>query len=235
LSLDQLVSVVSLAASIVSLVLAVVAIWLSWLFFRASVEASRQTEEASRGILSGVERLEKLFDSLYSGTFTMMQETVTDLRKHAWNRIQDSDSEAKIEAEADQRITKLRDELSVEIHQIAGRVGQTDSRIDELANQIDRLLDRAIAETRNVESEVREKVNSATLRNMILAAIGQRMLVDSPRSDGTPVAALHELLSHNYNVSKADVDTAIEQLQQEGYIARSKGGRLLYPTARGES
>lgn len=70
------VETTSLLASLASLVLAVVAIWLSIVFFKLSSRASEATTEAAKGIASSVERLEKLFDKLYSDTCSMMRDTV---------------------------------------------------------------------------------------------------------------------------------------------------------------
>lgn len=68
--------IISFIASIASLILAVGAIWLSVVFFRMSDAASKATTEAAKDIAASVERLEKLFDKLYSDTFSMMRDTV---------------------------------------------------------------------------------------------------------------------------------------------------------------
>ena len=76
------IETISLLASIASLILAVLAICLSIVFYRMSADATRATEDASKGISSSVERLESIFEKLYSDTFSVMRETVTDMRKH---------------------------------------------------------------------------------------------------------------------------------------------------------
>lgn len=82
--------IISFIASIASLILAIGAIWLSVVFFRMSDSASKATTEAAKDIAASVERLEKLFDKLYSDTFSMMRDTVADMRKHIWNNPQSS-------------------------------------------------------------------------------------------------------------------------------------------------
>lgn len=77
--------VIAFIASIASLILAITAIWLSVVFFRMSDAASKATSEAAKDIAASVDRLENLFDKLYSDTFSMMRDTVTDMRKHIWN------------------------------------------------------------------------------------------------------------------------------------------------------
>jgi hypothetical protein len=76
------IEITSLIASVASLILAIVAIWLSITFYKMSSTAARATEDAAKGISASVERLEKIFDKLYSDTFSVMRETVTDMRKH---------------------------------------------------------------------------------------------------------------------------------------------------------
>lgn len=82
--------IISFIASIASLILSIGAIWLSVVFFRMADTASKATTEAAKDIAASVERLEKLFDKLYSDTFSMMRDTVADMRKHIWNNPQSS-------------------------------------------------------------------------------------------------------------------------------------------------
>ncbi|WP_006786881.1 hypothetical protein [Thiorhodospira sibirica] len=77
---------VSLIASIASLIVAVGAIWLSIVFYKMSSNASNAKNEAAKGIDASVQRLEKLFDKLYSDTFSMMKDTVSDMRRHIWSK-----------------------------------------------------------------------------------------------------------------------------------------------------
>jgi len=70
MAISSLTDLISLAASIASLTLAVIAIWLSISFYRQSSRASQATAEAARDVSASAERLEKLFDKLYSDTFS---------------------------------------------------------------------------------------------------------------------------------------------------------------------
>ncbi len=102
--------IISFIASIASLILAIGAIWLSVVFYRMSSEASKSTTEAAKGIAASVERLEKLFDKLYSDTFSMMKDTVTDMRKHIWP-VDDNEQEKVVEEaekKTDERIGEVR-------------------------------------------------------------------------------------------------------------------------------
>ena len=85
----------SLIASIVSLIIGGFAIWLSVTFYRMSNKISEDTKGAAKGISASVRRLESLFDSLYSDTFSMMKDTVSDMRKHIWPVKEQSAEEQK--------------------------------------------------------------------------------------------------------------------------------------------
>ena len=89
----------ALVASCVSVIIGLLAIGLSVSFFVMSSNRAKEAREASKDISSSVERLEKLFDKLYSGTFSLVQDTVTDMRKHMWADDQERAREVEEEAE----------------------------------------------------------------------------------------------------------------------------------------
>lgn len=112
--------IISFIASIASLILALGAIWLSIVFFKMSSEASKATTEAAKGIEASVKRLENLFDKLYSDTFSMMKDTVSDMRKHIWNKplpegksAQKSEISDALKVEIETQVSKLLKEAGV--------------------------------------------------------------------------------------------------------------------------
>ncbi len=161
--------IVSLIASLASLILAILAIWLSFKFFEKSNEASDKTIEASKGISASVERLEKLFDKLYSDTFTMMKDTVSDMRKHIWNKDETGDSkstdiEEELERKAQQKVDALKKELSDDLSKMFAKQHITDTKITNLKAELSTLIEKAVSQTRTLESEAREE----TTREYIL-------------------------------------------------------------------
>ena len=165
----DILNIISLIASLASLILAIVAIWLSFKFFEKSNEASEKTIEASKGISSSVERLEKLFDKLYSDTFTMMKDTVSDMRKHIWTDKEPTKNELKIEEEiekkAQEKVNLLKTELSEDISKIFGKQHlSTDAKIGALKDEFQNLIEKAVSQTRTLENKVREE----TLRDNIM-------------------------------------------------------------------
>jgi hypothetical protein len=166
------VELISLIASLASLILAIIAIWLSFKFFEKSNEASDKTIEASKGIGASVERLEKLFDKLYSDTFTMMKDTVSDMRKHIWNKEDTGESkstelEEELEKKAQEKVDALKKELSNDLSQMFARQHITDKKITNLKEELSTLIEKAVSQTRTLESEAREE----TIREYILRRI----------------------------------------------------------------
>lgn len=102
----------SLIASITSIILGITAIVLSILFYRMSVKIGRENEKTSTNIESSVNKLENLFDKLYTGTFDMMKETVTDMRKHVYKSGDTANSNERDKKILDTTISNLSDEIN---------------------------------------------------------------------------------------------------------------------------
>jgi hypothetical protein len=73
-----------LITGVVSLVLGAYAIWLSKEFYKMSNAISQEIQETSRRIRSDVEKLDRLFDQLYSDTFRALNETYSEMRQRLW-------------------------------------------------------------------------------------------------------------------------------------------------------
>ncbi len=166
------VELVGFVASIASLILAVGAIWLSIVFFKMSNEASNATTEAAKGIDASVKRLENLFDKLYSDTFSMMKDTVSDMRKHIWNAdegpSQNEEERNRILEEADrkaeEKVIEIKSSLDKQLNEILKKQKIADGKVSEFGRELENLLENAIQTSRTVESEAREE----TVRNHIL-------------------------------------------------------------------
>lgn len=163
---------VSLIASIASLILAVGAIWLSIVFFRMSNEASKATTEAAKGIDASVKRLENLFDKLYSDTFSMMKDTVSDMRKHIWSGddavpSQKEDILDEADKKAEEKVQEIKASLERQLSEILNRQKIADGKVSDIGKELEGLLDNAIQTSRMIESEAREE----TVRNHILSEL----------------------------------------------------------------
>ena len=170
--MQEILNIIGLISSIAALILAIVAIWLSFKFFEKSNEASEKTNEAAKGISYSVEKLEKLFDKLYSDTFSVMKDTVSDMRKHLWtNRSGNEEHISKIEKEtekkAETKIAQIKNEINKEVSFILRRQHRdrqvTEDKIASLQTEIQKLMDKAISESRTADTQAKEE----TLRELI--------------------------------------------------------------------
>lgn len=165
-------TLLSLIASISSLVVGISAIWLSITFYKMTIQTSKETDKASRVITSSVERLEKLFDKLYSDTFGIMRDTVSDMRKHIWP--EDSNMQRKVDEEAEgraeEKIAKIRESVDKELSQMLKGQKTTETKLSALREEMQGLVERTISQSRKAESEARQE----TLREQILKYIYAR-------------------------------------------------------------
>jgi len=142
--------IIAFIASIASLILAVVAIWLSVFFFRLSDEASKATTGAAKGIAASVDRLEKLFDKLYSDTFSMMKDTVTDMRNHIWNKPQPNQDKSEVN-DAIKKEIESRVKQALEKEGIGNKEKQ-EKVTKELGGALESILKEASAKSRSQSS-----------------------------------------------------------------------------------
>lgn len=210
-----LTDLVSLLASVASLILAIIAIWLSVKFFQMSAAIAERASEAAKDLAGSVERIEKLFDRLYSDTFTMMKDTVSDMRQHMWPKTEQGadDLAAQAEKTASEKIDILRGEISGELGDMLRKQKGTDAQIRELRSEMTTLIDRAINQSRHVESEARrETLRAALLRtleqfNLTQSVIRAEQVVERLSSEAPPSRIVDEL----------------KNLQNEGYIWTDTG------------
>jgi hypothetical protein len=151
--------IISIVASIVSVIIGGFAIWLSVTFYKWSSEIAKETGEAAKSVSAGVERLEALFDKLYTGTFTVMADTVSDMRKHMWPSKDTSVEQlTQIENRADEKISNLKLEVGEELSSVIHQLGEkTDQKIAGVEKRLAGLIDKAIQQTRQVETEAQEE------------------------------------------------------------------------------
>ncbi|MBN3044725.1 hypothetical protein AB6D30_10510 [Pectobacterium brasiliense] len=157
----------SFILSIVSLIISGGAVWLSLKFYQMSDEAAKEAKTSSDKIQSNTDKLEGLFNKLYTDTFSMMKETVSDMRKHIYRRPEDNDSietrlsSMKMEIESEFKgllETKLRDNIS----------NGNDLKIKELENEIAKILsnkiDKVIDENVNKQELIKERATAVLIK-----------------------------------------------------------------------
>jgi hypothetical protein len=164
----------SIASAVVSVILGAYAIWLSVVFYRMSDQSAKQIQESSKDLSSSVSKLEKLFEHLYSDTFSMMRDTYSDMRRHVWpeTATQEPAIADKIEARADSKIDAIRKELLSQVEVIATQVGGTDTKVEQIREELLPLVETAIERSRSAEAEAREETLREFLINRIRSAGG---------------------------------------------------------------
>lgn len=206
----------SIAGAVVSIVLGAFAIWLSIVFYRMSVESSNRIQEASKDLSSSVNKLEKLFEHLYSDTFSMMRDTYSDMRKHVWPEVISKESEivAQIEARADGKIDNIRRELMKQVEGLTAQAGGTDTKANELREELSPLIEDAISRSRNAETEAREE----TLRDLLIG----RMKSTGP--NGIVAVKLLDYVKDNAVINTREFLEELKRLKNEGIITFDSRG-----------
>ena len=211
--------IASVAASLTSVVLGLLAIGLSVAFFKMSSDLSTSTREAARDIGASVDRLESLFDRLYSDTFSMMKDTVSDMRKHIWPQEVGSEDEIAEEADrkADEKVDALRAEMERELLTLLERQSAADAKVETVAEDLRLLVDRAISESRRVEIEARESAIQEKILLGVEALDGRRRSITA--------AELVGYMKEAWDVDRHKVLDELESMRAAGIAFWEPSGR----------
>ena len=216
----------SLIASIASLILSVVAIFLSITFYKWSSELSESSREAAKSIASGVEKLEILFNKLYEGTFSMMRDTVSDMRRQLWPDLDSEPAEiaAEVEKLAEERFTALKEELGGELSRLLSRQEIADASLAAVQQGVSELFDKAIEESRRVE----EQAHGMRSQDMILEIL--QATTSGMRRRTLPVPILRETWIGVYGPLAFAFDTELLTMEQRGLVELSTPGAITPET-----
>jgi hypothetical protein len=208
--------IIAFIATIASLVLAVVAIWLSLVFFKLSSKLSESTKEAAKGIGSSVERLEKLFDKLYADTFSMMRDTVSDMRKHIWPTETTGEAEVSVEIEkkTEERIVAFRSEMGKELSGLLSRQEMADGKLEAVKREMKGLIEKAISGSIEVDREVREE----SIRRLIMRYIRMSTRQNKDVTAGDIVSRLEDQFPTTLIIR------LLESMANEGILEKDSDG-----------
>jgi len=136
---------VTIVSGVVSTVLGVIAIALSLYFASEAKKDAYRSEAGANEVSAGVKSLEKIFDSLYSGIFSMMNDTVTDLRKHVWHAPQTTAiTEPARNDDVEQGTSTGADLILEEISAISKKLGIAETKIAQLQIQIQPAIEQGL-------------------------------------------------------------------------------------------
>ncbi|MDO8273244.1 MAG: hypothetical protein Q7U82_15225 [Gammaproteobacteria bacterium] len=148
----------SIVASLVSIGLGGLAIWLAVKFYELSTKSADKLEKSSSDIESATKRLEILFEKLYADTFSMVKDTVSDMRKHVWRK---EETEGSL---SDERVLALKSELLEEINSNFKKLSG-DFQQEDLSNKIKSIVEKAVNKTAEISQKpTSEQVLSAIER-----------------------------------------------------------------------
>lgn len=172
--------IIGIVAGVVSIVLAAFAIWQSSVFFRWSNTAQREAENAAKGVDASVKKLEDVFNRLYSDTFGIMRDTVSDMREHMWpagsvgdDKTRDAGLE-EIDKRTAENIEELRKEVHEQVGQVVSRVGATNEQVADLEGQLGTVVDQALEASRQAQAEAVRQTLTEAIRGEIALAKRKR-------------------------------------------------------------
>ena len=183
---------VSFISSIASLILAIVAIWLSIQFYKMSTQSSKEVEMSTNNINSNVEKLDHLFNKMYSDTFTIVKDTVSDMRDHVYKK-DNKNHNTNVEIEKNTKL--LVNEIVKEIQE---KDGKNKAEIEQLVLE-------AIEKSKKVEEDLTNK------------NIEEEILKFLKLNGPTKYSDLNKHLDKKFN-TKVNTFTPIENLVKKNEI-----------------
>lgn len=145
-----ILEVLSIVASIVSVIIGGFAIWLAVKFYEMSTKNSEKLERSSNNISSATSRLETLFEKLYSDTFSMVKDTVSDMRQHVWKKNEESPDDQKANEIKERLFKELSELIRKEIPK--ERSDLVEKELKESINKAVPKMDADIEDERIVEA-----------------------------------------------------------------------------------
>ncbi|HEY7224630.1 MAG TPA: hypothetical protein VH561_13720 [Micromonosporaceae bacterium] len=211
----------------VSTVLAIVALWLSLYFFRLSNEQARRAQTSADEITASVVRLEKLFGTFYTDTFSIMRETVSDMRAHIWTpRESGQGSSPYADAETQRRLGEAKKELLDEITDSSRRSGVRDAEIDEIIDRLEPAVTRALEESSEAGLDLAAK--RAFLMSVLRA---QLAVAASVSAQPVPVEAIQSAMAR-FGFHPTDVLSALKAARAEGWVSWDGDEDAIGPASR---
>jgi gas vesicle protein len=205
---------ITVVASGVSIALAVFAIWQASMFYRWSNEASQESRRSADAIRESVKTLEAIFNRLYSDTFGMMRDTVTDMRRHMWPASPDvggTTSQAALDAEkrVSESIAEVKEEMQAELRSLVfERMGDA-GRDTTLQSSLDSVVDKAIDGSREAATEAVRSI----IRDRLLSSLAEQ------RRNGQAVVTADALLGPLFAQFEPEmVHEALAELRKQGDV-----------------
>ena len=157
----------ALIASVVSTVVGILAIGLSITFYRLSSFASMHIADSAKEISVSTRTLEKLFDSLNSGMFGIVRDTMTDMRRSLWPSSQGDRADEIMRATSDNSLGRVRQQVDERLTAIASDVSLNAAEGRALFEQIRALANDAIELSSSATREARRDAVEQLVREWV--------------------------------------------------------------------
>ncbi|UKA76450.1 hypothetical protein [Arthrobacter sp. FW306-07-I] len=224
--MTDLITVIGLIASIASLVLAVVAIWLAVVFYRLSRDESESSAQNAQEISTSISRLEKVFDGLYSDTFTIMKDTVTDMRQHIWRKGDSTEISAEAASPQDDDNGQSEPVLQ-KLEEFSAQLGIADDKIEALRKLLTPVVEES-TEKHLVDSheDTKQRVLQLLLSRGPHRPVQLMQLVNWIRPDDESPDDIVRSVRHR------EVSNAVFSLREEGKVTWDGDSHVLSSNSR---
>lgn len=192
-----LIEFLSIFLGVLSCVLGIIAIWLSFAFYKLSGKVSDHLKDSSQKINYNVEKLEEMFNLLYSKTFSLMKETMEDIRTKAFDKNSNSFEEL-----IESKMIVAKDNLRNEFLDMINGQDDPSTKIKE--------LDELVEESIQLESKVTEEA----LSELILKSLNTA----SNKNEEVKTKELIRLIHKEYSIPIKSVYTELNKLVRNGSI-----------------
>ncbi|AJQ97501.1 hypothetical Protein YC6258_05473 [Gynuella sunshinyii YC6258] len=150
----------------------------------------------------------------------MMKDTVSDMRKHIWS--DSSEVTDALQEKSNQKIEEVKKEMKAELESVLSRVGQTEGKVDHISVDLDSVIQRAIDETRKIDSDTLISDVDVNVLNDVLDVIRQkeavsvRSVIYSPRLRRTYTkSAILEAIQTNIDAEIVVANGPIRKLETQ--------------------
>jgi hypothetical protein len=210
---------INMFSAAVSTVLAVVALWLSITFYRMSKDESQRSQRSAEEIAASVKRLEVLFQTLYSDTFGIVRDTVTDMRTYVWHRNESTVPDGTtVDSIASEVLELTRKELADSITGISQRLGVTEGKLSELREEITPEIEAALRKTQEFP-----KTHDAEYFLELLELIVEALRKEGPSS----VHKLSRVVPWDSRYPRSQLMEALFNLRDQGRVTWDRPGDMI--------
>jgi gas vesicle protein len=158
---NDTVTIWSYIASAVSVILGIFAIILSYKFFVLSSKESNHINENSIKMKESYEYLKELVERIYNDSFNLNKQTFEHFYPEDKKAVEKVNTE--VQKRIEEGITQIQKEKDIQIEDILQNLKITQEQFQTLKNDLGKIVNNTIIETRNFE----EKVSETRLRYTI--------------------------------------------------------------------